>query len=414
MDRPISQTEIKARRRRRILIATSCVAGAGLLIFTGLSLMENSLKASDLTFASPEMGNISVTVSGSGQVEPAYEEVIVSPITSRIEQVYLAAGDSVEAGTPLMRLDLLNTEAELSSLADRIAMQEHEVDQQRLNNSTRLSDLKMQAEVKEMALRRLEVELSNERYLDSIGSGTGDRVRQAELAASTARLELTQLRQLIANESKIADATIGIKELERSIAARNLEQMRRTLDNARITSPRRGTLTWINNNPGEQVAEGGRLAVVSDLGSFKVKGQIPDAYASKVSVGARATVTVGKKELQGTVSNVTPLSSNGVISYEVTLDNPSDPALHSGLKTDIYIIYGNVDETLRLPRSAYYSGPGTYDLFVRDGSHINIRKVTLGESNYRWVEVVDGLRPGEEVVISDMAEFRNAKSIKLK
>ena len=414
MDRPINQSIQRQRRLKQIAIwSGSALIGAALLI-GGMKAVRPSVKASDLLFASPERGALSVSVSGSGEVASAYEEIITSPITSRIEEVYLSAGDSVAAGTPLMRLDLLSTETELSSLADRIAMQDQELEQQRLNSSTRLSDLRMQVEVKEMTLRRLEVELRNERYLDSIGSGTGDQVRQAELAVNTGRLELSQLRQLLDNETRLAQASINVKQLERTIAERNLHEKRRTLDNARITAPRAGTLTWINDHIGEQVNEGTRLAVVADLSRFKVKGQIPDAYASKVTIGSRAVVTVGRKEFDGYVSNLTPLSENGVISFEVSLDTPSDPALHSGLKTDIHIIYGLVDDALRLPRGVYYSGPGEYELYVADGDELTARQVTLGDSNNRWVEVKSGLNPGEQVVISDMSNHKNTKTIKLK
>ena len=414
MDRPISDSEIKSRRNRRLMVWGGSIAAVVAVVWLTLGAMETSVKRSDLTFATPDRGTISVTVSGAGQVAPAYEEIITSPIASRIEEVFLTSGDSVVAGTPIMRLDLLSTEAELSRLADRIAMEEHEVHRQELNNASHLSDLRMQAEVKEMTLKRLEVELRNERYLDSIGSGTGDRVRQAELAVNTGRLELDQLRQLIDNETRVADAAVGVKQLERSIAARNLDEMCRTLDNARIVAPRRGTLTWINDHIGEQVSEGTRLAVISDLGHFKVKGTMPDAYASKVGVGARASVVIGKKELEGTLSNLTPLSENGVISFEVSLDQDADPVLRSGLKTDIYVQCGIVDETIRLPRGSYYSGPGSYKMFVADGDRLNVRDIELGDANHQWVEVRSGLREGETVVVSDLKDLLNNKTLKIK
>ena len=96
-------------------------------------------------------------------------------------EIYCKAGDSVGAGTPLLRLDLQSTETELNKLMDQIEMKRYELEQQRINNDTRLSDLDMQIKVKAMAVNRMEVELRNERYLDSLGSGTGDRVKQVEL-----------------------------------------------------------------------------------------------------------------------------------------------------------------------------------------------------------------------------------------
>lgn len=116
-------------------------------------------------------------------------------------------------------------------------MKQHEMEQQNANTDTHLSDLAMQIKVKEMALNRLEVELRNERYLDSIGSGTGDRVRQAELAVKTGRLELEQLRQQLANERRVAAAGKNVKNLDIDIARKSLGEMERTLDDAKVLAP---------------------------------------------------------------------------------------------------------------------------------------------------------------------------------
>ncbi len=206
MDRAIPESQLKKRRRLKliricgvVLVAVVGVAGIG-------SLMPASVAASDLKIATADGGTIDVPVTGSGTVSAAFEEIITSPINSRIVEVYCKAGDSVGVGTPLLRLDLQSTETELKKLTNQIAMKRHELEQQRVNSSTRLNDLKMQVKVKEMSLSILEGELRNELYLDSIGSGTGDRIRQAELAVKTGMLELQQLKEQLANEERVAKA----------------------------------------------------------------------------------------------------------------------------------------------------------------------------------------------------------------
>ncbi len=171
---------------------------------------------------------------------PAFEEVINSPISTRIVEVYRKAGDSVDVGTPLLRLDLQSTETELNKLLDQSQMKQYEIEQMKLNNNTRLSDLAMNVKVKAMAVSRMEVELRNERYLDSLGSGTGDKVRQVELAYNTGKLELEQLRQQLENERQVRDADLRVKELELNIHNKNLAEMRRTLSEAQVQSPLQG------------------------------------------------------------------------------------------------------------------------------------------------------------------------------
>ncbi|MDE6632330.1 MAG: efflux RND transporter periplasmic adaptor subunit, partial [Muribaculaceae bacterium] len=302
MDRQIPNSERRKAKRNQILkiggIAAVVIAGA-----IGLgSMMRTSVASSDLTVGTADTGTIDVTVTGTGTVAAAFEEIITSPINSRIVEIYCRAGDSVKAGTPLLRLDLQSTENEVNQLSDQIAMKNHELDQQRVNSDTRLTDLAMQVKVKEMTLSRLEAELRNERYLDSIGSGTGDRVRQAELAVSTGRLELEQMKQQLANEKRVAQASENVKHLDIDIARRNLDEKSRTLSDARVSSPRDATLTFINDQIGEKVSEGQKIAVIADLGHFRVDGEISDSYASKVGVGSQAIVRIGKERLKGVVS----------------------------------------------------------------------------------------------------------------
>ncbi len=161
-----------------------------------------SVDREDLLITTVDSGTIETSVTGSGSIVPAFEEIINSPINSRIIEVYCKAGDSVDIGTPLLRLDLQSTETELNKLKDQIQMKNYELEQQKVNNNTRVSDLAMQVKVKEMTVNRLEAELRNERYLDSLGSGTGDRVRQAELAFNTGKLELEQMRQQLCQRAQ--------------------------------------------------------------------------------------------------------------------------------------------------------------------------------------------------------------------
>lgn len=416
MDRELTKHERNSLRRRKLL---PYIIGGGVLAAGLVSLFiasRASVSREDLMIATVDTGTIETTVTGSGAVVPAFEEIINSPINSRIIEVYCKAGDSVDVDTPLLRLDLQSTENELNKLKDQIEIKNYELKQQKVNNSTRVSDLAMQVKVKEMAVNRLEVELRNERYLDSLGSGTGDRVRQAELAYNTGRLELEQMRQQLVNERKVTDAGLSVKNLDINIARKNLGEMSRTLDDAQIKAPRKATLTFINDQIGQKVSEGEKIAIISDLSHFKVDGEIADAYGDRVRVGSKAVVRVGRKErMDGTVSNVTPLSRNGVISFTVRLDNDADRHLRSGLRTDIYIMCDVMEDVRRIRNGSYYTGPGTYELFVFNGNDELVRRtVRLGDSNFEFVEVVDGLKEGDRVVVSDMKRFINSTSVKVK
>ena len=415
MDREIPK-EVRDKERKKKFIKYGAIGVAAVVCIAVLiSFMRSSVNKKDLVFSEVDNGTIEVSVSASGKVVPAFEEIINSPINTRIVEVYRKGGDSVDVGTPILKLDLQSTETEYKKLLDEEQMKRYQLEQLKVNNNTYLSDLSMQVKISAMKLNRMEVELRNERYLDSLGSGTTDKVRQAELNFNTGKLELEQLRQQYANESKVKEADLKVKELEFNIFSKSLAEMKRTLDDAQIRSPRKAILTYINNQVGAQVAEGSQVAIISDLSHFKVEGEIADTYGDRVAAGGRAIVKIGNEELEGTVSSVTPLSKNGVISFIVQLNEDNNKRLRSGLKTDVYVMNAVKEGVLRLANASYYVGRGEYELFVQDSKdEIVKRKVQLGDSNFEYVEVISGLKPGDKVVVSDMSSYKNKNKLKLK
>lgn len=415
MDREISKTFLLRQKRKRIIRAVAICVAAVIVIVLAITLMRTGVKASDLRLSTAERGTIETSVSATGRVAPAFEEIINSPITTKIVEVYSKAGDSVAEGTPLLRLDLQSAETEVNKMNDESRMKRLDYEKLKLNNNTYLTNLEMQIRVKEMSVNRLATEVLNEQRLDSLGSGTGDKVREARLAYETSRLELEQLRKQFVNERSVRQADEKMKELELSIFDRNLAETMRTFEDAKIKSPRRATLTYINDHIGHQINQGERVAVIADLSHFKINGEIADTYGERVAIGAPAVVRIGKESLRGTISNVTPLSNNGVIAFTIELEQDDYPRLRSGLKTDVYVMCDVHDDVIRIANGPYYRGPGIYDLFVRTSdSDVEKRKVKLGDSNYEFVEVLEGVKPGEEVVTADMSEYRDKNRLKLR
>lgn len=416
MDREIPKQKLKQRQRRRFLLGGAIAAlAAGAVIAIG-SLTEESVNIADIKLSAADRGDIDAAVNGNGTIVAAFEEVIVSPVNSRILEVYHHNGDIVEEGTPLLKLDLGEASTREASERDELAMMR--LDHQRLQAShrTRLSDLRMQIKVAEMKLRRQEVEVANERHLDSIGSGTTDRVREAEFALRTQRLELEQLREQLANEQRMLQAEDDAKLLEISIKENNLAQTSRILADAEIRSPRRATVTSISDRLGTTVSQGQQVAVIADLGHYRVDATITESSAQEVRVGSRAHIVFGRNHTEGFVSSVAPTAVNGMIEVKVTLDNDSLSSLRPGIKTDIKISNGVKEGVVRIPNLPFYTGPNNYTLYVRPkgASYLERRSVKLGSAGYDYIEVVSGILPGDEIVASSTAIFGNARRVNLR
>ena len=402
MDRQIPISEQRRRKLRRAAVAVAiavAVLGAGAWLGTQMipTLDRKALIISEVDRV--DRGTIDVSVSATGRIVPAFEEIIVSPISSKILEVYAHSGDSVDVGQPLCRLDLQSAETDYSKALDEREIRRQQTAQLKANVETQLSDRRMQIEVKEMELSQLEAQLRNELYLDSLGSGTRDRVRQAETTLKTAQMQLSQLRQQYQNEQRVRQADLRMQQLQNGIFEKGLDEKRRTLDDAKIRSPRRATLTYINSEVGSTIGAGQKIAVVSDLSHFKAECEISDSHSERVRVGGAVILRIGKERLTGIINTVTPLSQSGAITFTVVPDNMSHPRLRSGLRTEVFVITSIKDDVLRIRNGSFYSGPGDYTLFILKDNLLLPRQVRLGECNYDYIEVISGLESGEQVIV---------------
>ena len=413
MDREISKEVQRKEQRKQFIRIGTAVGGFIVLIVVVISMLQTSLKRKDLNISTVDKGVIEVSVSASGKVIPAFEEIINSPINSRIVEVYKRGGDSVDVGTPILKLDLQSAETEYNKQLDEEQMKSLQLEQQRVTNHNKLSEMEMNLKVSRMELDRKAVELRNERYLDSLGAGTTDKVRQVELDYNVSILKLKEDEQKYKNEQALAEADLKVKELELNIFRKSLAETRRTLEDAQIRSPRKAILTYVNNEIGSQIGQGAKVAIVSDLSHFKIEGEIADTYGDRIAAGSKAVIKIGSEELDGTVSDVTPLSKNGVISFTVQLEEDNHKRLRSGLKTDVYVMNAVKDDVLRIANSSYYVGKGEYELFVVNGNQLLKRKVQLGDSNFEYVEVVSGLQEGDQVIVSDMNAYKDKNKLKI-
>ena len=391
MDRQIPVSEQRRRKMKRIAIGLGvavAVLGAG--AWLGAQMIP-TLDRKALIISEVDRGTVDVSVSATGRIVPAFEEIIVSPISSQILEVYAHSGDSVDVGTPLLRLDLQSAEMDYSKALDEREIRRQQTTQLKTNVETQLSDRRMQIKVKEMELSQLEAQLRNELYLDSLGSGTRDRVRQAENTLRTAQMQLSQLRQQYQNEQRVRQADLRMQQLQNGIFEKGLDEKRRTLDDAKIRS----------------------IAVVSDLSHFKAECEISDSHSERVRVGGQVILRIGKERLKGTINTVTPLSQSGAITFTVVPDDMSHPRLRSGLRTEVFVITSIKDDVLRIRNGSFYSGPGDYTLFVLNGNLLQPREVKLGECNYDYIEVISGLEAGEQVIVSDMTKYKGKEKLKV-
>lgn len=413
MDRKLSDKDVR-RRKTAGYARMAAVCGLVIVSIVVANFVRPGLSLESVDVAQASKGTLEVSVGATGTVAPFYEESVTSPISTKILEVYRKSGEQVHKGDTILRLDLSSANVSLREETDAVEIQKHKLEQFRAQAVSEISDLEKQVAIDDMRLKRMKVLTANEHYLDSIGASTEDMVRQRELDYEVAKLQFEQLKLNYGNKKKIMESTLKVNELEFGISERKLSLKRKELGDARVLAPFDATLSWVNEAVGSGVAQGEQLAVLSDLGRFKVKAEISDGYAGQFNVGSRVEVRIGSVSLSGGIANVVPSVSDGKISFTVALDDASNESLRPGLRADVYVVTSIKENVVMIPNRAYYSGPGEYQLWIVDGGHAEKRTVLLGESSPLYVEVVDGISPGETVVISNMNEFKTKDKLKVR
>lgn len=414
MDRPISKTDIRKRNTRRIIIAAVCILLVLIAARVVAGLVRPSVSRGRIRTAIVDRGPIEATISARGTVVPEYEHIITSPIDSRVTRILMSPGTNVRASEPILELDVSAVKLDLEKLNDQIALKQNERDRAHVDLERTLGDLCARRAIQELELESCLHMAACHRQLVELGIGSENQARKSETDARRARIELEQLDESIANARRTLevqleglDLEIGILEKERDDAARRLEL-------ASPSSDHDGVLTWMVPSEGTAVRRGDEIARIADLNSFRVEATIADVHAARLAWGLPVTVSSGETQLRGTISNILPTVENGVVTFEVTLDDPGHAMLRHNLRVDVYVVTDRQEDAVRVKRGAYVTADGRNAVFVVRGDVAVRRPIRLGITNYESYEVLAGLEPGDEVITSDMRRHMHSKEVRLR
>jgi len=414
MDREISATKLQANKRRRYWQITIVLAVLALAIVGFRSLLTPSLSKSKMRTAVVEQGPVVATISASGVVVPEQEQVITSPIQARIEQVVLKAGEQVKPGDQILLLDRAYTQLAYDKLKDEQQLNQHKSVQMRLNLRKTLNQLASQLSIKQLKVKSLQAQLQDEKYLLKIGGTTQESVNQAELNLRIAQQELSEIQDDMATERELLKADEQELGYTLAMQSRSIEELQRKMEQAEVRATHKGVITWVKNEIGSTVNAGDVIARLADLSSYKIKATIADTYASQLKVGGSATVRISNTDLQGTISSVEPTVSNGIVTFYVALQDKAHQLLRPSLRADVYVTTAAKGNVLRVKNGPYFNNTNGQQVFVVQGDELHRRAATIGVSNVDFVELENGVKPGDVVVISDMADYQHAEKIKLR
>lgn len=414
MDQELSVTyKRKQAQKTRFIIAMACI-----VLSTGYygfySLLTPSVKRSAIETAIVETGPLEATLGATGVVIPEFEQLITSPIQARIQEVLHTAGEEVEAGEAILTLDKEYSLIALDKLKEEQELNRNKILQLQLSLQKSLDDLHTQNQIKKLKIKSLEAALADEIALKKIGGSTTENIEQAGMNLQIARLEAEQLHKQILNQKEAMAADLKALSLQIRIQEKTIQELESKISAAGIKASRRGVITWISDQIGSTVNAGSELVRLADLSSFKVEGSISESYAEKLKAGTEVLVRVNGTDIRGRVMNVNPSVENGIINFLISLEDKSNPSLRPQLKVDVLLVTSFKEKTIRVKNSAAFDGSLELDVFVVKADQAYRRKVKVGESNVDYVEILSGLTPGEEIISSDISDYKGLEAFTIK
>ena len=384
-------------------VALLLVLWIGDLLLGGRSLTVNAqrIQVSPVT-----MGTFEDFIPLRGRLVPSSTVYLDAIEGGRVEEVLIEDGALVEAGQPIARLsntnlqlEVLGREAAVTEQLNNMRTIELQLEQNRLSHKRNLVEIDYQ-------IKRLTRAVERQRELVA-----KELVSQSTIDELQDELDYFVLRREVTLESQASDARLQEMQLAQLRAAgdqleRSLAFARKNLDDLNIRAPVAGKLSGFAIEIGQSIEPGGRLGQIDDLEGYKVSASIDEFYLGRVDVEQVAVADHNGRDLDLRITKIYPQVNNG--QFQVDLRFDEQPAgLRRGQTLQVRLTLGDNSDARLIPNGSFYQETGGSWVFVvsADGSEALRRSVRLGRRNTNYIEVLDGLEPGERVVTSPYTNY---------
>jgi HlyD family secretion protein len=396
----------RSLRRRRIAIAGSVVAAVAALTYasTQLKPAAPSVEGAGLWIDTVKRGPMLRQVRGPGTLVPVEVRWISAPVEGRIERIPALAGAELGPNTVLMELS--NPELEQQAFEAESDLRASQADLEDLRAQLESQVLAQQATanrvLSESREARLEAEANEELSKDGL---------IPEITLKRSRLRAEQLdRQAEIEQQRVekarSSATAQLAAQQARVQQlRDLNALRRRqVDSLRVRAAISGVLQELPVQVGQRVAPGTTLARVARPETLKAELRVPETQAKDVALGQVAAIDTRNGIVPGRVARIDPAAREGTVTVDVTLTGPLPPGARPDLSVDGTIEIERLADVVYMGRPTHGQPHSTIEIFklVEGGSEAVRVQVRLGRSSVSTVEVLSGVKPGDQVILSDV------------
>jgi HlyD family secretion protein len=410
-----SASRPKRRAALWVSVATILAGTVAAALFLAARPQKETLVLKNFSSAGTERRTIRDIVAVSGVLELSRKEIVTSPGTGVVEQVFVDAGSVVAAGEALLRIDTgdLETTLETKRLAlEKMIRQAEQSDAER-RFSRRQYELDISKAERTLADASSEWEKAKVLRLKNLVSDAD--LTKAETTERNARDALEQANLKQEQAETLYQLNLKNAQVDRSILEAEIAELRKDIAAYTVRSVRGGTVYSVNVDAGKKVSMYEELAVVADPSDSRAALDIPETRIASVSVGLPVTVYVGDGTYQANIETVAPSASSSSSSAGSVVrataafqTKPAKPTIGGSISAEI--VAGTIKDALVLPRGPYLTS-GNYALaYVVSGGTAQKRAVKYGIADGTYIQVLSGLDSGETVIVSDYRDFIHLES----
>ena len=411
------KSKIKKKIRNAVMIVIG-VAGIGGITYglTKLKPAAPTLDRSTAVIETVKRGEMIRDVRGNGTLVPEITRWVPAPADGRVEKILLQAGVTVDPSTVIVEMS--NPQMEQQATDADFQVKAAEADEENLKVKLESDTMTQKA-----AIATINAQYSQAKLQLDADEELGKRGLVAELQLKISRVNVSDLanrlkveqERLVVNSKAVKaqlNATTSRLQQLRALAKLKRDQV----DALKVRAGTAGVLQIVSVQVGQQVQTGLNIARVADPNSLKAVLRVPETQIKDMRVGNPVTVDTRNGLIQGQVSRIDPAAREGTFEIDVHLDGALPASARPDLSVDGTIELERLRDVLKVGRPAFGQAQQTIGMFVlsSDGTEAERRTVKLGRNSVSTIEILDGLREGEQVIISDTSALDSYNRIRIR
>ncbi|MCT4644191.1 MAG: HlyD family efflux transporter periplasmic adaptor subunit [Carboxylicivirga sp.] len=377
-----------------------------------MGCQSNSGKGTYETYV-VDKGNIETWETTEGFVEPANEVLLLSPAASIITEILKEPGQQVKEGETIVVLNTKAVEGRIEDIQDQLAVKQNNLEKTRLSARSTKADLSHSLETKKLKISSIKSVLADQEQLLEVGGispAKFDKTKQ-ELVLSEKELQLVKQKSNIRLQQLNADEKGLLLQIE--IQEKVLAEQKELLKQLKVKAPSDGIILSIHGKKGEKIGGDKLLVELSDLTRFKIIANIDAKHKNMIKTGRKAYVMVDNARLEGRIGTIMPKLEDGNMQFTVYLTDSSHSKLIPNQKVDLQIVKRARYDVLRLKKGALISNKKVQQVYVVNGDSADLLELKLGLITDDYIEIKEGLKEGDEVIISSANNTNDESSVSI-